>query len=288
MARHMGWNNWNAANGFFGQGPGGRRDALLNGGGGGGNPPVSTLPIGGGNGGNGGGNGGNGGNGGGGGARHRNQGDSLAHERNPFSIVQPTPTANGGGVQLAPTAPPGGGFVQFANSLGLGGPGSGALPTPDPGAIAPGSGGSGGGIGGPPGVYSTSAANTGGTDTSGWLFDPNSTYGGTTYNPGDWINTDIGNKQFQDDPSGAWQYWIAQNGIDPMSQRGQTARSLLSRVNDAYDAATLDNPMLQRRDFLRGVDPNALLANMSASERGETPGRFQGRARTISRGYGGG
>lgn len=281
--------NWNANQGYYGQGPGGGHDAR----------------------------------------RARNRDPLGFDNTFQVPFQGPAATTPAAGVSTpTPTAPRGGGFVQWANSLGLsgnnansrvpfpngpvfrggagggvgpGGPGGGTGGPGGPGGVGPGLGfnrpqlgGAGGvtmppGSGGPPVGFNAASVPPGPTtDTSGWIFDPNSPYGSTTYNPGDWITTPIGGKQFQDDPSAAWQYWTASHGIDPMSNRGDVARSLSGRMSDAYDTAVLDNPLLSRLDFLRGIDPNMLLNNMSASQRGEQPSRYSGRGRTIARGYGGG
>lgn len=122
--------------------------------------------------------------------------------------------------------------------------------------------------------------------TNGWLFDPGSDYGGT-FGQNTFPDTPVGEDYLQNNPAAAWQRYTAQKGIDPLSNRGGVARTLLGRVNDAYEAALATNPLLRRQDFLRGIDPNQIMDLMTPAERGERPGLFSGRARTISRGYGG-
>ena len=52
-------------------------------------------------------------------------------------------------------------------------------------------------------------------------------------------------------------------------------------------AANATNPNLKIQDYIRGLDIPSLFTSQTARQRGENPGMFAPRARTISRGYGG-
>lgn len=121
--------------------------------------------------------------------------------------------------------------------------------------------------------------------SNGQFFDPNSQYG---YNggAGSVATSPIGDIFLEDNPDAAWMRHLASLGIDPMSAEGQWARTQLGNVKTGWNAALATNPQLRQRDYLKSLDIRGMFANQSASDRGENPGMFAPRARTISRGYG--
>lgn len=121
--------------------------------------------------------------------------------------------------------------------------------------------------------------------SSGGFFDPNSQYG-YSGGAGDIATSPIGNIFLEDNPDAAWMRHLASLGIDPQSAEGQWARGQLGNVKTGWNAALATNPQLRQSDYLKTLNIRDMFANMSATERGENPGLFAPRARTISRGYG--
>lgn len=117
------------------------------------------------------------------------------------------------------------------------------------------------------------------------FFDPNSAYGGTTWGPGEFADTGVGGIYFDQNPEAAWTRYTAARGVDPLTQQGQFNRALFPQVLEGYKAALATNPMLRINDYIQGIDPQALFNMQSADQRGESPGKYAPRTRTISRGY---
>lgn len=129
-----------------------------------------------------------------------------------------------------------------------------------------------------------------GWSREGWqnpLYDPQSGYGGTAYGPGQWTTTGAGDYYLGQNPETAWTRRINETGLDPFSAKGQNLRGLWGQVYEGYKAAAATNPGLRIQDYVAGLDPNMLYNTQTQTQRGESPGRFAGRARTISRAYGG-
>lgn len=121
---------------------------------------------------------------------------------------------------------------------------------------------------------------------NGWnpLFNPTSQYGGN-FAPGAFAQTGAGDYYQSQNPETVWTRRLA--GEDPFSARGQNLRGLWSQINEGYNAAVLTNPNLKIQDYVGGLNPDTLYNAQTAAQRGENPGRFAPRARTISRAYGG-
>lgn len=119
---------------------------------------------------------------------------------------------------------------------------------------------------------------------SNQFFDPNAQYGGT-WTPGRFAQTGVATQYLEDNPEAAWTRRIA--GADPLSAKGANLRGLWQQVYEGYKAANLTNPNLRIQQYIDTLDPEALYAAQTQTQRGENPGRFAPRARTISRGYGG-
>jgi hypothetical protein len=88
-------------------------------------------------------------------------------------------------------------------------------------------------------------------------------------------------------PGGEYERFLSTQGYGGFDRRSLFARSLSSRANTGFQAAQLNNPLLTYRDYLNqnlGSDffDNAWNA-ATPDQRGETPNRFAGRARTIGR-----
>jgi hypothetical protein len=118
------------------------------------------------------------------------------------------------------------------------------------------------------------------------FFDPNSQYGGT-WAPGDYASTGAAQHYFGQFPEASWTRYAGELGLDPFSNQGQFARGLFPQVMEGFMAANATNPNLRIQDYVRGIDINALFSGQTARQRGENPGQYAPRARTISRGYGG-
>jgi hypothetical protein len=130
----------------------------------------------------------------------------------------------------------------------------------------------------PPPTYNNPIA------SNGSFFDPNSQYG-YSGRPGDVANSPIGDIFLEDNPDAAWMRYLAGQGIDPQSAEGQWARTQLGNVKTGWNAALATNPQLRQADYLKSLNIHGMFSNMSAGQRGENPGMFAPRARTISRGY---
>lgn len=168
--------------------------------------------------------------------------------------------------QLPPTAPP------AAPNSGAIDPASNTLPEPSA-----------------PPIARPNTPPAGGWNQGGWqnpFFNPNSDYGGT-FAPGQFAQTGVADFAIGKNPELAYTRRLGELGIDPLSAKGQNLRGQWGQLLEGYNAATLTNPNLKIQEYLAGIDLNALYNAQTAQQRGENPGRFAPRARTISRGYGG-
>lgn len=132
----------------------------------------------------------------------------------------------------------------------------------------------------------TSAWNHGNWGGDGY-YNPNSTYGSTTWQPGQFMQTDLGQFMANDSSmyDATWQRYASELGYSPLSTPGKWMRSQFPMVEEGYRAATLTNPLLGFDQYIRGLDVNSMYRSQTAQQRGENPGQFAPRARTISRGY---
>lgn len=125
----------------------------------------------------------------------------------------------------------------------------------------------------------------------GTLYNPSDPYGGQNNPPQfgmDWANSAAATGPggyFEQNPQAAWTRRLG--GEDPNSARGQNLRGLWSQVNQGFEAARTNNPLLNITDYIGGLDVDQLYNAQTAQQRGENPGRVAPRARVISRGYGG-
>ena len=144
----------------------------------------------------------------------------------------------------------------------------------------------------PAAPYPTAAANTppaGGWNHGDWsqpFYNPQSTYGGNQQ-PGAWASSGVGNQYFGENPETAWTRALGGAGVDPLTAKGQNLRGMWGQIYEGYKAAAATNPNLKIQEYVAGIDPNMLYNAQTQVQRGESPGRFAGRARTISRAYGG-
>lgn len=88
-------------------------------------------------------------------------------------------------------------------------------------------------------------------------------------------------------PSGEYEQFLTKQGYGGFNRNDQIARSMKTRTDTGFQAAQLNNPLLTYRDYLNthlGADffGNTINA-MTPDQRGDTPNRFAGRARTIGR-----
>lgn len=118
------------------------------------------------------------------------------------------------------------------------------------------------------------------------FYDPTSQYGGT-WQPGEFAQTGVGDYYLGQNPEVAWTRHLSGAGINPQTAQGTNLRGLWGQVYDGFKAALATNPNLKIQEYVAGIDPQQLYNQQTAQQRGETPGRFAGRARTISRAYGG-
>lgn len=91
----------------------------------------------------------------------------------------------------------------------------------------------------------------------------------------------------QETPQGEYETYLTGQGYGGFNRQDQFARGLSSRANAGYQGAILQNPMLTYRDYLnQNLGSNFFTNAWNAAtpdQRGESPNRFAGRARTIGR-----
>lgn len=117
-------------------------------------------------------------------------------------------------------------------------------------------------------------------------FENNNLYGGSTDQTTSPIVSGFGG--FLEDPSNydaSWLRYATELGYDPNTSRGRWMRSQLPQASEGYRAALSVNPQLRFNEYIRGIDVNGMFNSMTAQQRGENPGQYAPRARTISRGY---
>jgi len=121
--------------------------------------------------------------------------------------------------------------------------------------------------------------------TNGQFFDAGSHYGNVS-TTGDFSNTPVGEKYLEQNPEAAWARYAASKGVNPLTNKGRFARSIFPQVRTGFEAALATNPQLRQSNYFNTIDINRMFNNQDAATRGENPGGFAPRARTISRGYG--
>jgi hypothetical protein len=132
-------------------------------------------------------------------------------------------------------------------------------------------------------------AYTTGYPTFSSYFDPNSQYGGN-YAPGDWAQTGVGGGfgGYLESPAN-WDATFTRHlgtlGIPENSAEADFARRNYGKYVTGYKSALATRPDLKIQDyFANHTDIRRDFLSATPSQRGETPGLFSGRARTIARG----
>jgi len=122
---------------------------------------------------------------------------------------------------------------------------------------------------------------------NGGYYQPYNTYGSQQYGYGlgDFAQTPLGGQYLEDNHDAAFTRYLANMGYNPTTNQGDFARQQFGKVDDAFKAAQATNPFLKFTDYLNGV--NGQIQNqwnsMTYQQRGENPGMFGIRARTIPR-----
>lgn len=134
------------------------------------------------------------------------------------------------------------------------------------------------------------------TGSTGWnysnwggnsWYNPNSSYGSSQYKPGEFQNTLIGNEMLES-PDGwdaSWTRYLSELGLAPNTNAGRWAATQFGQAKTGYEAALATNPLLKFNEYIRGLDVPGMYNQLTAQQRGENPGMFAPRARTISRGF---
>ena len=122
----------------------------------------------------------------------------------------------------------------------------------------------------------------------GGYYNPYSTYGGDAYGyttPGAFSSSPLGNQYLEDNHDAAFTRALANWGYAPNTNQGEWGRNQFGRIDDAYKAALGTNPFLTFQNYLSGVNGNLQnqWAGMTYQQRGENPGQFGIRSRTIPR-----
>lgn len=106
-----------------------------------------------------------------------------------------------------------------------------------------------------------------------FLYDPQSNYGYKGI-PGPWgkaksyMQTYPGMQDANLNPESFYTHTLASQGLGGVDNNSNIGRSLWGRVSDAYNAARLKNNQLQFTDFMKGVDINSMIGQMSSQEKG--------------------
>lgn len=129
---------------------------------------------------------------------------------------------------------------------------------------------------------------------AGW--NPNSFYDGSS-NYG-WTPATPGGGEYYDSPQaktvleptvprGAFTRWLSGQNATGTGRRDLFAQSLFSKAQQGWEAAQLSNPYLLFRDYLGGLSPNFVddqWAKLTPEQRGESPQKYAGPVRWMSRG----
>lgn len=104
------------------------------------------------------------------------------------------------------------------------------------------------------------------------FYDFNSWYGAGQ----NWWNTPFVRNDLSTQPGmerGVYERFLTENGLGGMTNKDQFARGQFGRMEDAFKAAMLSNPSLNRIDFYKqNFDRNALdraFASLAPSQRGQ-------------------
>lgn len=121
--------------------------------------------------------------------------------------------------------------------------------------------------------------------TNGW-YNPNSLYGANQ----SYISAPIisGAGGYLEQPSNydaSWTRYAAEMGWDSSTALGKYARNQFPQIEEGYRASLATNPFLRFNEYIRGLDVPGRFMMQTAQQRGENPGLYSPRARTISRGY---
>ena len=117
--------------------------------------------------------------------------------------------------------------------------------------------------------------------TGNTLWQPGNWYGGTnpaSGMPQSWYDTPLVRDNLsQELPYGEYERFLTEQGYGGFGRRDEWGRSLFNRSRSGYDAAQLDNPNLNYRDYLNTLEGGMfdnLYASLSAQARGDNmPGQ---------------
>lgn len=122
------------------------------------------------------------------------------------------------------------------------------------------------------------------------FFNPSSSYG---WDPGrsgvdNYYDTPA-NMYFQepDQQEGTFMRWLTNQGAGGYGRRDLFGKSLFRQATQGYEAATQTNPSLLFRDYLSGLGTNFvqnMWSGLTPEQRGESPQRYAGPVRWMSRG----
>ena len=112
-------------------------------------------------------------------------------------------------------------------------------------------------------------------------YTPGTAYGSGTWGPGEFNQSPVGNEYLNQEHRASFVRFLAENGWDDQTHRGQWGAGQFGRIEAGYEAALGDNPLLDFRDFLRLEGPNLeqFYKGLGARARGEDPARFAPRVR---------
>jgi hypothetical protein len=123
---------------------------------------------------------------------------------------------------------------------------------------------------------------------SGGFYNPYNTYGGQQYGYGlgQFAQTPLGGQYLEDNQDAAFTRFLANMGYDPSTNLGDYARQQFGKIGDAFKAAQATNPFLKFTDYLDQNGDQTIrnqFQSLTYQQRGENPGQFGIRARTIPR-----
>lgn len=121
------------------------------------------------------------------------------------------------------------------------------------------------------------------------FYDPNSNYGWVPNKEIDGEYYDSPNSKYELEPrmmQGAFTRWLGGQNANGTGRRDLFMQSLYNKATRGYEAAQLSNPKLIFRDYLKGLGGSAddMWARLTPDQRGESPQKYAGPVRWMSRG----